>query len=250
MDAKIISSKDFNWTITANASINRNKLVSYPNLALSPYAGTLIVGETLNFRKLLHYTGVDPLTGQYTFSDNTHDGQVIYDYTGKTPDDTYVYNINPDFFGGLGMNFSYKDLQLNLFFNVKKQIGRNAISQLPTPGAMNNQPVEVLSRWQNPGDIANIARFSTYVYNSDYFYANVSDAAYTDASFIRLSTLSIAYSLPASYIKHIGMQSCSIFLHTQNLFVITQYKGTDPETQSFGSLPPARTLVAGLSLNF
>jgi len=250
MDAKIISSKDFNWTITANASINRNKLVSYPNLALSPYAGTLIVGETLNFRRLLHYTGVDPLTGQYTFSDKTHDGQAIYDYTGKNPDDTYVYNINPDFFGGLGMNFNYKDLQLNLFFNIKKQIGRNAISQLPTPGAINNQPVEVLSRWRNPGDIANIARFSTYVYNSDYFYANVSDAAYTDASFIRLSTLSVAYSLPASYIKPIGIQSCSIFLHTQNLFVITKYKGTDPETQSFGSLPPARTLVAGLSLNF
>ncbi len=42
-----------------------------------------------------------------------------------------------------------------------------------------------------------------------------------------------------------------MFIHTNNLLTITSYKGLDPETQQlFGTMPPARTVVAGLTFNF
>jgi len=46
------------------------------------------------------------------------------------------------------------------------------------------------------------------------------------------------------------IKGCSIFLATNNLFVITNYKGVDPETQNFGGVPPSKTITGGISLNF
>ena len=248
----LIKTKQISWSINFNTAYNRNKLVAYPNFELSPYVGQYVIGQPLNIIRLLHYTGVDPQTGQYTFYDKNHNGQVNIDYSGRTPDDRYVYNLNPKFFGGLGMNFSYRSLQLSLFFNIVKQIGINAIDQGNDPGALNsNQPKGVLARWQNPGDITPVAAFTTMSSSeASLSYFHQSDGGYTDASFIRLSNLSISYNLPVNYVRKIGMQSCAFFFHINNLFVITKYKGIDPETQNFGSLPPTKIIVGGVSFNF
>jgi TonB-linked SusC/RagA family outer membrane protein len=248
--AKLINSKNFGLTINFNTAISRNKLVAYPNLAQSPYLGIYAIGQPLNMSYLLHYTGVDPQTGQYTFEDKNHDGQ-INSNPGHPGDDSYIYPLTPKFFGGIGMNFSYKTLQLSLFFNVKKQIGQNALATGLDPGTLQNQPLGILGReWRKPGDITTEARFTTSPGITDSYYTGFSDGAYTDASFIRLSNLSLAYGLPDRFSKKAGMQNCSLFFHTNNLLLITKYKGIDPETQNFGGLPPAKTLVGGLSFNF
>ncbi len=124
---KVIKGKDFNWSLNFNTSINRNKLVAYPDLETSPYATVYVIGQPLNITKQLHFTGVDPQTGLYTFEDKVKDGQISTS-NGET-DDRYALNLNPKFFGGLSSNFSYKQFQLNLNFNIVKQSGRNGISQ-------------------------------------------------------------------------------------------------------------------------
>src|SRR6185503_3960254 len=160
---------------------------------------------------------------------------------------TYTYDLSPKYFGGMGMNFSYKSLQLSVYFTYKKQIGRNIYANGNPPGTLANQPVEVLGRWQNPGDVTSLARFTMQYAASDNNYRSYSDGVFTDASFIRLSNLSLSYSLPASYISKIGLKDCSVFFNTNNLFLITKYKGIDPETQNFGGIPPTKTLVGGIS---
>jgi hypothetical protein len=153
--------------------------------------------------------------------------------------------------GGLGMDFTYKQLRITTFFTIKKQIGTNAYAATATPGTVKNQSTAIFGKqWQQPGDIASVARFTTLSSYSMAVFTGFSDGIYTDASYIRLSNLSIAYSLPVGYIKKIGMQNCNIFLHANNLFVITGYKGLDPEIHSFGVLPPVRTIVGGLSFSF
>jgi len=254
MAAKLIESRNFSWSITFNWSLNYNKLISYPNFDLSPFVGTYVIGQPLNLRYLLHYTGVDPQTGQYTFYDKNHNGVVDLNYSNPgTNDDRYAYNLSPQYFGGLGMAFHYKAFQVNLFFSYKKQIGINDINQGNLPGTLNsNQPQGVFGRWQNPGDISQVAQFTTGVnLPASYgYFTGSSNGGYTDASFIRLSNLAVAYNLPENYSKKMGIQGASVFLHANNLFVITDYKGIDPETQNFGGLPPFKTIVAGLSFNF
>ncbi len=77
-----------------------------------------------------------------------------------------------------------------------------------------------------------------------------SDAGLTDASYIRLQNLSFSYALPQRVVQKMGMKGCSIGLTTSNLFVITRYDGPDPDIQTVGLLPPAKTLNLSISFNF
>ncbi|EHQ24611.1 SusC/RagA family TonB-linked outer membrane protein [Mucilaginibacter paludis] len=249
-NAKILETKQFNWSFNFNLSINRNRLISYPNLQLSPYANKYIIGKSLNIVRRLHFTGVDPQTGQYTFEDKNHDGAITYDYSGKTSDDSYILDLSPKYSGGVGTNFNYNGIQLGLFFSYRKQVGVSSAYGV-NPGLLNlNQPVSVLNRWQKPGDITTVARFTTTPSQSDNNFSQLSDGTNSDASFIRLSNLSLGYTVPSTFTKKLGITGCSIFINANNLFVITKYKGIDPETQNFGGLPPVRTIVTGANFNF
>lgn len=247
--AKIVASKNIGWSVNMNIAINHNKLISYPNFELSPYVGTLIVGQPLNIRRVYHYLGVNPLNGQYMFEDKDHDGQIRKNNAGK-PDDAYAIDMSPKFFGGFGTSFNYKSLSLGLVFSFRKQDGVTGYVASEFPGIANvNAPSEVLNHWQKPGDIAQVGRFSTNTATSDNNF-KLSDGVFTDASFVRFSNASLSYSLPQQYIKMIGLENCSLFLHANNIFVITKYKGVDPETQNFGGMPPIRTFVGGINFSF
>ena len=252
LNSKLIESKSFTWSLKFNIGINRNKLLGYPNLSQSPYADQFTIGKSLNIVKVLHYIGIDPQTGTYSFQDRNHDGQITIVYGANNSDDRYSIDLSPKFDGGFTNNFSYKNWQLSIFMYFKKQIGRNAITGLDAPGDISNQPLDVLSRWQKAGDITNIPKFTTNPYNGNGFsnYQLSSDAIYTDASFIRLQNLSLSYTLPNGLIKKYGINNFKLYLQGNNLFIITRYNGLDPELQSFGGLPLSRVLTAGISCNF
>ncbi|MDO6433879.1 SusC/RagA family TonB-linked outer membrane protein [Flavitalea sp. BT771] len=250
MGAKLIDKKDLTWTINFNISLNKNKLLAYPNIDQSPYASLLIIGKSLNMINLFHNKGVDPQTGEYIFEDKNHDGEIVYDPAHPDQTDTYAFDRSPKYFGGIGMNFNYKGFALNLFFQYKKQIGKNAFANSGLAGKLGNQSLELFEKhWQKPGDIASYAKFTTKTTDS-YIHFIASDGIYTDASFVRLSNLSLSYTLPSSIVRKAGMEGCTFFIHTNNLFVITKYKGLDPDTQVFGSMPPSKTLVGGITFNF
>lgn len=251
LNANILNTRKFKFSINLNAAINRNILVAYPNFLQSPYVGQLIIGQPLNIINVFHYTGVDPQTGQYTFYDKNHDGLITYN-PGHSNDDTYPINLSPKWFGGLGFDFAYGSLQLNLFFSIKKQIGGNSSLYGNMPGTVNtNQSQSIIGRqWQKIGDIENVAKFSTQYPVSGFQFGVQSDGVYTDASFIRLSNLSLAYTISKNVLKRVGIRECSLYIQSNNLFVLTHYKGVDPETQNLGGLPPVRTIVGGINFNF
>ena len=254
LNSKLVDKANFKWSMNYRIGINRNKLISYPNISQSPYAGSLIVGQSLNIKRLLHYTGIDKQTGLYTFQDKDKDGQITLDLTGKSPDDRYPSDLSTKFDGSLSNTFDIKNFQVSTFIYFRKQKGLNALLPTGIPGQLSNQPQSVMQRWQKPGDITNVARFTSGNGNSDLTsdqnFFQYSDGVYTDASFIRLQNVSISYSLPNSIIKNADIQQIRIFLRGENLFVITKYKGLDPETQNFGGLPIPRSFTAGMSINF
>ncbi len=251
---KIIDTKDFKWSANFNMAINSNKLLAYPNLAQSPYRYKLVIGQPLNIVRVLHYTGIDPLTGQFTFQDKSHDGVITTPNIGFGSfnfQDSYTLDLNPKYFGGFGTNFSYKNLQLSAYFTYKKQIGQNALASTVTflGNPSRNQPTAIIGKvWQKTGDIATYPAYSE-LQNSGTSYFNNSDGIYTDASYIRLSNLSLSYKLPEPWLNKAGIHGLTVFAHGNNLFVITPYQGVDPETQNFGGLPPTKTIVFGLSFN-
>jgi hypothetical protein len=244
-NSKIIEQENFSWNVSFNLSANRNVLLAFPNLSQSPYANILFIGKPLYLANSLHYMGVDPQTGQYTFQDRNKDG-IVSNNLGPTGD-LYQIDLTPKYSGGMGSDFSYKGWQLNLFFHFKVQTGNNAFLNIQPPGGIGNVPAEVLNRWQKPGDKAAFARFTMNPVSSDFFLAT-SDAIYTDASFIRLTNLSLSYTLPAGSIKRLGLSNCRFYLKGENILVITKYKGVDPETQYFGGMPPAKIFTGGFQI--
>jgi hypothetical protein len=115
------------------------------------------------------------------------------------------------------------------------------------PGNIVNYPVDVLSRWQNPGDITTVGKATT-MGTLSYFYYQESSANITDASFIRVQNVEMAYILPDRFSKKLGIASFNVYVRGQNLYTFTGYKGIDPETQGFGNLPSLRIIVAGIKL--
>lgn len=252
LNAKIFDNKLFKWSSKFNISINRNKLLSYPNLELSPYAQYYKVGSPLNIKKVLHFTGIDTQTGLYSFEDKNMDGQITRDFSGKTQDDTYTLDLSPKYFGGITNLLNYKNWEFSVVFYFKKQLGKNATGTLNAPGDVTNQPIEVLNRWQKAGDVADIARFTTNPYTNNSFtnYQQYADAVYTDASFIRLQNIYISYNTNDKVFRKTFFSNCRLFIQGQNLFIITKFKGLDPDVQNFTALPLSRIITAGISFKF
>lgn len=246
---KIIEKADIGWQVYVQGGYNQNKLVSYPDIETSPYNYLYKVGEPLTIKKLFHYTGVDPQSGEYTFEDINKNGTLdgtLSDFNS----DLIIKDLTVKLEGGFGSNFRFKNFDLSLGFQYRVRDGRSAYYTASFPGMVGNQSAEVYSnRWQKPGDIAAFAKLSTRGRNSDNWFM-LSDGVYTNASFIRLNNAALSYSLGRSVIRKLGLRECNIFVRGQNIFVITSYKGADPEVMDFGSLSPLSSIVYGLKVSF
>jgi TonB-linked SusC/RagA family outer membrane protein len=238
-----IKNEAFSWIINFNISSNKNKLISFPDLAGSSYSNTYVIGQSLNIRKLYHYTGINSETGIYEFEDVNNDGIL-----SSVADRQTVVDFTPDFFGGFQNQFIYKGFQLDFLFQFVKQ--KNFVYSAGAPGTWNNQLEGNEIGWQQAGDNST-NQILTVGYNSDAVAAfdrfRASDSAVVDASYLKLRNVSLTYQLPLNTFKDL---KCRLFLQGQNLLTITPYKGSDPEFKFAGWLPPLRTISGGVELQF
>ena len=243
-----LKSSNFTWTTGVNLTLNDNQLLNFPGLETSTFKDQLIVGQPINIQRAYQFAGVDPLTGIYQFRDSK--GTVSTNIT-QTAENRYVLiNPNQKYYGGFQNSFTYKGLQLDVLFQFAKQSGQD-YSLGNVAGRYNtNQPISVLDNWKQPGDQKRVQQYSTYsmlgpIYDA-FSLAGGSDAAVSDASYIRLKNLSLSYQLPEVWTKPLKLQYTRIFMQGQNLLTVTSYKGLDPENRSTSSLPPLKMLTFGL----
>jgi hypothetical protein len=196
--------------------------------------------------------GVNDTTGIYQFADSK--GAPTYNPSFGT-DNTVIINTAPKFYGGFENSMSYKGLQLDIFFQFVRQVAHNYFfGNLPgyfsSAGNYGNQPTSVLGRWQKPGDISSIQKYNSdlSIYSQYQDTRNYSDAAYSDASYIRLKNMSLSWQLPESWKKKTKLQNARIYVQAQNLLTITHFIGMDPETQSSFILPPLRIITMGIQV--
>jgi len=247
----ISTMQSFKWTATANLSIPRNRLLSFPGLSTSAYASTYLIGQPLTVINKLIYKEVDPATGVFSFEDRNGDGTIAI-----PGDYAYGGHRSPKYFGGIGNTVSWGPLECHLYFVFKKQTGTSYLDTVIEPGyipgSMVNQPVYVLHRWQKPGDDAVVQKFTATTNSAAYAALTrlrSSSGIYSDASFARLKTVSLSFDIPPTWLRALKMKSVKLYLQGQNLFTITSYKGSDPETQNLYGVPPLKNLSAGIQFN-
>jgi hypothetical protein len=244
----------FNWSTSVSLTIPQNKLVAFPGLLASSYGQQYVVGQPFIGAGFgYQYTGVNPQTGIYNFVTKNASG-----LPSNPQDLSYITPPAQKFYGSLQNSFSYKSFQLDVFIQFVKQTGYNYEHFFANvPGFLNyNQPTAVLDNWQAIGNTSATEKFTTYrgtpagqLAGQAYSAFQHSNAAISDASYIRLQNLSLSYKLPAGMQKAIHSQNTKIFLRAQNLFTITKYVGLDPETQGL-TLPPLRVITAGINATF
>ncbi|RFS18782.1 SusC/RagA family TonB-linked outer membrane protein [Chitinophaga silvatica] len=252
MSSRIIQSSKVNWTLSGFVSINRNKLLSYPLFEYSPYYTTYKIGYPLSIAYKYKFTGIDPKTGQPTYQDANNDGKIDYDLsvpagTGKD-DRTEIVNTTPPITGGLTSSLNYKKFSLTLVFSYKRNNQLNVLTS--KLGELRNYSHEqVKGHWQYEGQIATSPKASTLPIDRDLF--SDADIRYEMINVIRLSNASFKYTMPAKWAQAVKMANLNLSLNSNNLLLITNYKGLDPDHDlNYGGNPPTRTITFTLGATF
>lgn len=81
----------------------------------------------------------------------------------------------------------------------------------------------MLNIWQKPGDVTDIPAFGEEVQFDSRFLE--------DASFLRMKNITVAYSLPQSWMRAVKMENVTFHFTGRNLWTVTDFSGYDPEPQ-------------------
>ena len=168
-------------------------------------------------------------------------------------------NSMPTWYGGWNNTVTYKNFDLNVFFRFS---GGNKLMNATRQSALlntefANNGTEILGRWvseEQPGDgmTPRIGYGDSMVLFNDGF----TDSHFVeDAKFLKLSNLSLGYTLPESAVSKLGINKLRFYIQGQNLFTLTPYSGLDPETNTqlgvdWGGMPQQRSYTFGVNVVF
>ena len=258
LGAKPIVTKDFTWDIQYNVAWNHNEiteLIGGDDDYIVQSGGTISrgtathvqahkVGQPANsfwvYQQVYDEAG-KPIEG--AFVDRNGDGQI-------NSDDRYFYHSPAaDVFMGLTMKFIYK--RWDLSFALRASLGNYVYYDfLANKASISSSGLYSNSAYSNTTQAAVDLGFTgtgaSEYYLSDYFVRN--------ASYLKCQNITLGYSFPA-LLKYNNQDYFSgrLFFTVQNPFIITKYKGLDPEVSSgIDSNPYPRPLSfqLGLNLNF
>ncbi|MFA9388211.1 MAG: SusC/RagA family TonB-linked outer membrane protein [Prolixibacteraceae bacterium] len=297
INAKVIQKKDYLLTVYFNTSHNVNEFTSLPDnfnnenstsIANGEYPRRVVAGEPIGSFFGFEYLGVYsrdedvmatdadgntlydadgkiiPMTymGTYTFKggdakyrDQNHDGKI--DLNDVVP----IGDSNPNYTGGFGTSFKYKDLDIALGFHYR--VGFDIINgiAIETEGMnnKNNQSKAVLSRWRIQGqDEPNML---PRAYENHPANNLGSDRYVEKGDFLRLNNIKVGYKVPQEICSALHLSRINLAFSARKLLTLTQYSGQDPEISQDASdpfwigvdkarTPPSKMFTASLSIFF
>lgn len=246
-----IRTKDFRWTSSVNFATNKNVVNRLSNdlyQTESIKTGVISLRGAGNLTSHIIQEGQEVGTfygwksdgldknGKFIIEDINHDGEI------NSLDYTYIGHAMPRFTYGIFNSFSYKRVSLSLFF---RGVSGNDV--------MNNPRLQYANKKWMPG--SNVMKDAlTNGINDD---PKFSSYYIEKGSFLRLDNASLSYNLIERPWK--GISKMRLYFTGQNLFVITKFKGLDPEVNMGGLapgvlettfVPKARTYSFGVDINF
>jgi len=245
------------WGLSSTVvlTVPRNRIVHWPGLAQSTYAGTYVEGKSITVSKGYHLKGVDPESGLYVFQTTDPSGD-------PQPNETVPNaGLDPKYYAGWSQRMTLGNWELDWVFDYRRQRGTNplvVLAQRNGPGLqdplqLSNGPVEWLNHWRKAGDISSQQRLTAstdgIAWTRLQDYVN-SDALSIDASYLRLRSISLVWRMPEGMARRLGLREGRIAISGQNLWTRTHFPVTDPETQDPAVLPPMKILVAGIHVGF
>lgn len=255
-----------NWTLTANAAINKDVLTGLPNGVRELLTSGGTTGQAILYRLginslsnvLYNYTGVyndkgqipvDPFTGLKYRTKGTGlqnyfaPGDPIWtdlngDYILDEKDLVVVGNSQPRVTGGINSFMQYKNFSLNLNFSFTlfRDILNNALAQRfqnfnnPTStGAL--IPLDEFNYWKSTGKdgkYPNPFDFTRSSIINPFRYAQT--LFQEDGSYLKINDLTLSYNLDKKITERFGINSIRIYGSARNIYTFSSYSGPNPES--------------------
>ena len=253
---------DFEWNITAMATHNKNKVIKLTKEAPVLTYGVRVIeeGKPIYTYYMNKSAGVDPSTGNalYWAYEKDENGNKIEgsdyitdSYSGAANCKYYLGSRQPDLFGSLGTDFSWKGLTLSVLTTYSlggKVYDSLYASDMDLWYLSSTWHKNMMRRWQKPGDITDVPRAT--IAGSML----ITDRYLIDASYFAIKNITLAWALPNAWINKLGMTGARIFGSVDNLALFTHLDGMDPQYNFSGGTnydySPNRTYTVGIELNF
>lgn len=265
LNTKNFVSEDFKWDTSFNLSTLDNEVTDLPGGDIVAGLNIVREGETISSFYLVEYAGVDPANGDALFytntllEDGTRERQVTNNYSeasrvilGSPYPDLLVGLTNTMYFHHFDFSFTFQgEWGASLYNGGGKFQSGNARYE-------DNQTVDQLERWQEPGDITDVPEARMYRTNGQ----QDSSRYLEESDFIRLRNLSFGYTFPFEWTQKFSVDRFRVYFTGINLLTITDYSGYDPESSydnlgnsniqrgiTFYSAPPAKTYTIGINID-
>lgn len=259
VDADIIRSQDFQWSLNFNVGFNNNQITElYEGEPIIKGNKRLNIGEDINTWYMRKWAGVDAQNGDPLWEIVDQDtGEVTTTNNWNDASQQEVGTSSPDYYGGFGTSFVYKGISLsaNFAFSQGNEIYNYNRELYDADGAYPTYNQQVLAdgwnRWQAPGDSATHPK-PTYGGNK---LSNKTSSRYLeDGSFLRMRNVRLGYTFDSQWIENLGMTNLNLYVSGDNLWTITDFSGMDPEVGVGGTYdslyPVAKRLTVGISASF
>lgn len=265
LKAEILKSKNengLNWTANLNWTRERTKLIklSRNNVdadgkPIDDLTNGWFIGKPLGVYLQYVYEGVYQIgeeaqaaalhpnanwgAGSPKIKDVNGDGKI-------TSADRILYNPNPDWYGGFGSTFTYKNFQLD--FLVEAVIGGDKINYyLPTMNSAGDSNAVAVNYWTPTNTNGNYP-----MPEPTNKYAEFNNSwRIQDASYVTIRNISLGYTLPKKFINQIGfLNNLNIYVRGNNLYYFTKMKDTYSPENNFGTYPITRVFTFGVKATF
>lgn len=256
LKATIMHNKDLDWNAYANLTWNKNevlKLASGDPIYPTNY-NVVMEGKPYNSFYLKEYAGVDRETGKPLWYKGETGTETTSNYNEAT--ERVLGSPDPKVFGGFGTSFAWKGLDASLSFNYR--LGAKVYdSGAPFTGwgMANRTP---LKEWANNSwtEDNKDAKYPQYIYGDPNGATKASSRFLYSGNYLRLSNISVGYTLPSVITRKALMQKVRIYVSADNLYTWTasDFVGYSPETYANGIIawqyPNVATFVGGIQITF
>jgi TonB-linked SusC/RagA family outer membrane protein len=263
------SQNDFNYGVNFTFSKYKNKVtrlnnsdnfilsgISYTGAGypIGSYFGYVADGLFRTPEEVaVHAEQTGKALGNIRYRDLNGDGAVNQD------DRTIIGNPHPDFTYGINLSASYKNWDLNVFFDGKQggDMYNAQREMLDFPYFGFNHGKNTLDAWAPDNANSLIPALSTSDTNDQ---KRASTYFVEDGSFFRMKSVNLSYAFNQNSIKSIGLSSAKLYVQAENLFSITSFTGFDYEVPGLsrtgigiagmGVYPHTKTFSLGFNLQF
>lgn len=267
INAAVIQTKDFQWNVSANISYDKNKVTKLYGatdkiLNGTDRQGNIFLDESLNTIYAYQCGGIATEENRAQWDGIDQNGHTVavgdLFVVGRNSDgkinenDKYIAGkTTPNVYGGFATDLSYKGFTLNAVFNYS--IGAKRVTDyyegLISSVGLSQASTDLMDRYSSSNPNGSLPRVVTNTSAYNGWKASECDFAVQNASYLRLSTLSLSYRFNDNVLKKLHLSNLRLYATANNVFCATKYKGFDPEQGDTG-YPPCRSFTFGVNVSY